>query len=48
MNGMLHSRAKVTRLFLPKDEGGRGLTSIEEPIKNRRVWIIILCKKRQV
>ena len=28
MNGMLHPRANVSRLYLPRDEGGRGLTSI--------------------
>ena len=28
MNGMLHPRANVSRLYLPRAEGGRGLLSV--------------------
>ena len=30
MNGMLHSTANVSRLYVPRAEGGRGLLSIAE------------------
>ena len=30
---MLHPRANVSRLYLPRDHGGRGLTLIEETIE---------------
>ena len=33
MNGMLHQRATVSRLYLTRDEKGRGLTLIEETTK---------------
>ena len=33
MHGMLHPRANVARLYLPRDEGGRGLISAEECIR---------------
>ena len=33
LNGRLHTRANVSMLYLPRDEGGRGLTSIEEAIE---------------
>ena len=30
MNGCMHTRSNVVRLYLPRKEGGRGLISIEE------------------
>ena len=33
MNGALHPRANVDRLYLKRNEGGRGLTSVEECVK---------------
>ena len=33
MNGTVHQRANVPRLYLLRGEGGRGLTSIEETIE---------------
>ena len=30
MNGCMHTRSNVARLYLPGKEGGRGLISIEE------------------
>ena len=36
MNGMLHPRVNGSRLYLPRDEGGRGLTSIEETIETNK------------
>ena len=30
MNGCMHTRSNVARLYLPRKEGGRGLISIEE------------------
>ena len=33
MNGMLHPRANVARLYLPRIEGGRGLISAEECVR---------------
>ena len=33
MNGIVHQRANVSRLYLLRGEGGRGLTSIEETIE---------------
>ena len=36
MNGMLHPRVNGSRLYLPRDERGRGLTSIEETIETNK------------
>ena len=33
MNGCLHTRSNVARLYLPRKEGGRGLIGIEECVK---------------
>ena len=33
MNGCLHTRSNVGRLYLPRKEGGRGLVGIEECVK---------------
>ena len=33
MNGCLHTRSNVARLYLPRKEGGRGLISIEECVR---------------
>ena len=33
MNGCLHSRSNVARLYLPRKEGGRGLIGIEECVR---------------
>ena len=33
MNGALHPRASVARLYLARDEGGRGMKSVEEVIR---------------
>ena len=33
MNGALHPRSNTDRLYLPRAEGGRGLISIEECIR---------------
>ena len=35
MHGMLHSRSNVSRLYLPRSEGGRGLLSISDSVNNR-------------
>ena len=36
MNGMLHPRANVSRLYLPRAEGGRGLLSIADSVTIKR------------
>ena len=36
MNGCLHTRSNVARLYLPRKEGGRGLIGIEESIRKER------------
>ena len=36
MNGCLHTRSNVARLYLPKKEGGRGLIGIEECVRKQR------------
>ena len=36
MNGILHPRASVSRLYLQGDEEGRGLRSIEETIETEK------------
>ena len=36
MNGCLHSRSNVARLYLPRKEGGRGLIGIEESVRKER------------
>ena len=36
MNGCLHTRSKVARLYLPRKEGGRGLIGIEESVRKER------------
>ena len=33
MNGCLHTRSDVARLYLPRKEGSRGLIGIEECLK---------------
>ena len=33
MNGCMHTRSDVARLYLPRKEGGRGLISIEECVR---------------
>ena len=33
MNGCLHTRSNVARLYLPRKEGGRGLIGIEECVR---------------
>ena len=33
MNGCMHTRSNVARLYLPRKEGGRGLISIEECVR---------------
>ena len=33
MNGYLHTRSNVARLYLPRKEGGRGLIGIEECVR---------------
>ena len=33
MNGALHPRADVDRLYIPRDEGGRGMMSVEEVVR---------------
>ena len=33
MNGCLHTRSNVARLYLPRKEGGRGLIAIEECVR---------------
>ena len=30
MNGCMHARSNIVRLYLPRKEGGRGLISMEE------------------
>ncbi len=32
MNGMLHPRANVSRLYLPRSEGNRGLLSVADSV----------------
>ena len=34
MNGALHPRSNVDRIYLKRNEGGRGLLSIEECVKS--------------
>ena len=36
MNGCLHTRSNVARLYLPRKEGGRGLIGIEECVRKER------------
>ena len=36
MNGCLHTRSNVARLYLPRKEGGRGLIGIEESVREER------------
>ena len=36
MNGCLHTRSNVARLYLPRKEGGRGLIGIEESVRKER------------
>ena len=36
MNGCLHTRSNVARLYLPRKEGGRGLIGIEETVRKER------------
>ena len=36
MNGCLHTRSNVARLYLPRKEGGRGLIGIEENVRKER------------
>ena len=36
MNGCLHTRSNVARLYLPRKEGGRGLIGIEESVTKER------------
>ena len=41
MNGCLHTRSNVARLYLARKEGGRGLIGIEECKKGKKipVWL---------
>ena len=42
MNGCLHTRSNVARLYLPRKEGGRGLIGIEESVRKEGkipVWL---------
>ena len=39
MNGCLHTRSNVARLYLPRKEGGRGLISIEECVRRERNFL---------
>ena len=34
MYGMLHPRSNVSRLYLPRSEGGRGLLSVSDSVNN--------------
>ena len=36
MNGMLHPRSNVSRLYLPRVEGGRGLLSVADGVNIER------------
>ena len=36
MNGCLHTRSNVARLYLPRKEGGTGLIGIEERVRKER------------
>ena len=36
MYGMLHPRSNVSRLYLPKSEGGRGLLSLADSVNIER------------
>ena len=36
INGCLHTRSNVARLYLPRKEGGRGLIGIEESVRKER------------
>ena len=36
MNGCLHTRSNVARLYLPMKEGGRGLIGIEDSVRKER------------
>ena len=47
MNGMLHPRANVSRLYLPRDEGGRGLISIEQTIETEEHGLSDYVKKTE-
>ena len=39
LNGALHPRSDVDRLYIPRDEGGRGLTSIEDMIEQEKLTL---------
>ena len=46
MNGILHQRASVSRLYLKRNEEGRGLRSINRrDNRDREVWIFRLWEK---
>ena len=36
MNGCLHTRSNVARLYLPRKEGGRGLIAMEEFVRSKK------------
>ncbi len=37
LHGALHPRADVDRLYIPRDEGGRGLTNVEDMIEREKL-----------
>jgi len=39
LNGALHPRSDVDRLYIPRDEGGRGLTSIEDMVEQEKLTL---------
>ena len=39
MNGCVHTRSNVARLYLPRKEGGKGLIGIEESIRKERKFL---------
>ena len=47
MNGCLHTRSNVARLYLPRMEGGRGLIGIEECVRGESKLIPVWLPKRE-
>jgi len=51
MNGCMHTRSNVARLYLPRKEGGRGLISTEDCVNKEREtteWMLQAALKEKV
>ena len=48
INRALHPRANASRLYLPRNEGGRGLRSVEETVRTEDYGLAAGVKRKEV